>query len=47
MVKAFALVLSKRSANGDRFNADTGPWEHWWINFKSHHPEINLQRFDS
>ena len=46
MVKAFAWTLAKRSGNGDHFNADTGPGEHWWTNFKSRHPEITLRRCD-
>ena len=29
MVKAFAWALANRSGNGDRFNAETGPGEHW------------------
>ena len=39
LLKAFAWTLAKRSGNGDHFNAETGPWKHWWTNFKSGHPE--------
>ena len=46
MVKAFSWALAKRSGNGDRFNAVTGPGEHWWSNFKSLNPEIILRRCD-
>ena len=46
MVKAFAWALAKRSGNGDRFNAETGPGKHWWTHFKSRHPEIILRRCD-
>ena len=46
MVKAFAWALAKRSGNGDRFNAATGPGKHWWTNFKSLNPEIILRRCD-
>ena len=46
MVKAFAWTMAKRSGNGDRFNAETGPGEHWWTHFKGCHPEITLQRCD-
>ena len=45
MVKAFAWALANQSGNGDRFNAETGPGEHWWTNFKSRHPEITLRRY--
>ena len=46
MVKAFAWALAKRSGNGDRLNAETGPGEHWWTNFKSLHPKIILRSCD-
>ena len=46
MVKAFAWALAKRSGNGDHFNAETGPGEYWWTNFKSSHPEITHRRWD-
>ena len=46
MVKAFAWALGKRSGNGDHFNAETDPGEHWWTHFKSRHPEITLRRCD-
>ena len=46
MVKAFAWALAKWSGNGDHFNAETGPGEHWWTHFKSRHPEITLRRCD-
>ncbi len=46
MVKAFAWTLAKWSGNGDRFNAETGPGEHWWTHFKSFHPEITLRMWD-
>ena len=43
MVKVFAWALGKRSGNGDHFNAETGPGEHWWTHFKSRHLEITLR----
>ena len=46
LVKAFAWALARQSGNGDSFNAETGPREHWWTNFKSRHPEISLQICD-
>ena len=46
MVKTFAWALAKRSGNGDHFNAETDPGEHWWTHFKSRHPEITLRRCD-
>ena len=32
MVKAYGWAIAKRSGNGDRFNQEFGPGEHWWIN---------------
>ncbi len=46
MVKAFAWALAKQSGNGDRVNAETGPEEHRWTNFKSRHSELTLRRCD-
>ena len=43
MVKVFAWALAKRSGNGDSFNSETGPGEHWWTRFKSRRPEITLK----
>ena len=33
MTKASAWSITKRSGKADRFNPDTGPGEHWWVNF--------------
>ena len=46
MVMAFAWAIALRSGNGDRFNPELGPGEHWWINFHKRHPEISLRKVD-
>ena len=44
MVKAYGWAIAKRSGNGDRFNQEFGPGEHWWINFRKRHPNVTLRR---
>ena len=46
MVVAFAWAVALCSGNGDRFNPELGPGEHWWINFRKCHPEITLRKVD-
>ena len=46
MVKAFAWAVAKRAGKGDRFNAEFGPGEHWWFNFKKRHRKVTLRRTD-
>ena len=46
MVKAYGWAIAKRSGNGDRFNQEFGPGEHWWINFRKRHPNVTLRRAD-
>ena len=44
MVKAYGWAIAKRSGNGDHFNQEFGPGEHWWINFRKRHPNVTLRR---
>ena len=46
MVMAFAWAIAIRSGKAHRFNPDLGPGNHWWCNFRQHHPEITLRKVD-
>ena len=46
MVKAYGWAIAKKSGNGERFNKEFGPGEHWWINFRKRHPKVTLRRAD-
>ena len=46
MTKAFAWAIAKRSDRQDRFNPETGPGEHWWVNFRKRHPRLALRKAD-
>ena len=34
MTKAFAWAIVERPGKDDHFNPETGPGEHWWVNFR-------------
>ena len=44
IVKAYGWAIAKKSGNGERFNKEFGPGEHWWINFRKQHPKVTLRR---
>ena len=46
MVKAYGWTIAKKSDNGEHFNKEFGPGEHWWINFRKRHPKVTLRRAD-
>ena len=46
LTKALAWAISKRSDRQDRFNPETGPGEHWWVNFRKRHPRLALRKTD-
>ena len=46
MTKAFAWAIAKRSGKGDHFNPESGPGEHWWVNFRKRHPKLTLRKAD-
>ena len=43
-VKTFAWAITKRSANPNRFNTETGPGDKWYRNFKSRHNLTNRKQ---
>ena len=43
MVKAYGWAIAKKSINGDCFNEEFGPGDHWWANFKKRHLKVTLR----
>ena len=46
MTKAFAWAIAKRSGKDDRFNPETGPGEHWSVNFRKRYQNLTLGKAD-
>ena len=46
MTKAFAWTIAKHSGKADHFSPETGPGEHWWVNFRKCHPKLTLRTAD-
>ena len=46
MVKAYEWAIAKKSGNGERFNKEFEPGEHWLINFRRRHSNVTLRRAD-
>lgn len=44
IVMEFAWAISLRSGQGDRFNTELDPGDHWWSNFRTHHPKLTLRK---
>ena len=44
MVKTYGWTIAKKSGNGEHFNKEFGPGEHWWSNFSKRHPKVTLRR---